>query len=212
MPREKQQAAKGKPSAWAEREKALNSQALEYEEAYFEDFTLEPNSILGEFLYFTNKDDNALGYYSMPHIDLRSNNIKVKITVMEKGVAGRFDHDNRVIDVDPKYADDIAVILHEMIHAYIFVLKRKCDFMYENLLLMLYEDLSGKIPDLRERITKHGHAMYQNNVFRGDGDHGILFYLKCLDLELRLNLPFGKISLLYPAKKMRFKKRVYSGA
>jgi hypothetical protein len=48
------------------------------------------------------------------------------------------------------------------------------------------------------------HYDNQYRIINGkEGEHGILFYMKCLDLELRIGVPFGTISGFYSEKPIK---------
>ena len=93
----------------------------------------------------------------------------------------------RTITIDPECVNNAAVILHEMIHAYISLFKGDRIVVYKDcLVLCLYKKLIEKIHDLDERIVQHAHAIKQED-FYGHGEHGLLFFLKSLDLDLGLS-------------------------
>jgi len=181
----------------AEEEKRLWEKVEEYERTYFEDFTLQPDSILRDFIVFEIKDDS--GNWSESFEDLPDTGLfnfempfAFKIAALD-GVAGICNTESRTITIDPEYSDDQKVILHEMIHAYIGLFKGdQFSVFLECLLLRLYNMLKTKIPDLEDRIVNHAHTIRQED-FYDHGSHGLLFFLKSLDLDLRLNLPLGSV-------------------
>ena len=178
-------------------EKKLQEKMMEYEEAYFEDFTLKTDSILHDFISFGIEDDSGnfvecsydlpateLFYYGAPYT--------IKIANLDS-YGGICNIESRTISIGPEYIDDQKVILHEMIHAYIGQFKGDRFVVFlECLLLRLYNELKTKISDLEGRIINHAHAIRQED-FSGNGSHGLLFFLKSLDLDLRLNLPLGSV-------------------
>jgi hypothetical protein len=180
-----------------EEEKRLWEKIAEYEDAYFEDFTLQPDSILHDFICIETEDDSGnlveyandlpdkgLFYLEAPYA------IKIENLDNHDGICNL---ETRTITIDPEHVDDQKVILHEMIHAYISQFKGdRIAVFLECLLLRLYNELKIKIPDLEGRIINHAHTIKQED-FNGHGSHGLLFFLKSLDLDLRLNLPLGSI-------------------
>jgi hypothetical protein len=96
-------------------------------------------------------------------------------------------------EVSPDYVKNTPVILHEMIHGFDNIL---ADDYYrkkrEVLFLCMYKALRKKIKRLDQRIRNHGHFAAQA-IFDGEGEHGLLFYLKSLDLDLRLGLRLGTV-------------------
>ena len=178
-------------------EKRLWEKVAEYEDIYFEDFTLKPDSVLHNFICHETEDDSGnLVEYANELPDTGLFNFEtpyaVKIAKLD-GYGGICDLESRTITIDSERINDQKVILHEMIHAYISNFKgdRLAVFL-ECLLLRLYNELKIKIPDLDGRIINHAHTIRQED-FYGHGSHGLLFFLKSLDLDLRLNLPLGSV-------------------
>lgn len=98
------------------------------------------------------------------------------------------------VEIDKSVSKDELVILHEMIHVYEAILEEIVDQHYHDIItIALYNDLSKKIPDLENRIVAHSHTITNNEVMLIGGRHGILFFLKSLDLDIRLNLKLGSI-------------------
>jgi hypothetical protein len=178
-----------------EEEKCLGAKCGEYEQTYFEDFLLEPNSILHDFVCYQVEVEPGKCFetsYDFPDIELWQNGYIFKIDNLDD-LAGQCDGKHRIITIDPEYANNPATILHEMIHAYINLFNETFFFrMEEYLLLSLYNDLKMKIPDLDKIIIDHSHMIRQED-FDNHGWHGILFFLKSLDLDLRLDLPLGTV-------------------
>jgi len=178
-------------------EEKLQEKMLEYEEAYFEDFTLKPDSILHDFIAVEIEDGSGNWiecFETLPNTELFCCEAPydIKIAVLD-GYDGVCNTESRTITIGPGYIDDQKVILHEMIHAYISQFKGDQFAVFlECLLLRLYNKLKTKIPDLEGRIINHAHARTQEDFF-GSGSHGLLFFLKSLDLDLRLNLPLGSV-------------------
>jgi len=175
----------------------LATAIFEYEGSYFEDFTLKPNSILHDLLVYevtSNGKTFEASDYLPTDMELGENYI-FKIKKL-KGFAGVCNNRLKTLTIDPGYADDPAVILHEMIHAYIDLFQNSkyaiIATLFECLLLRLYNDLKIKIPDLENRIIEHAHTIKQED-FNSCGSHGLLFFLKSLDLDLRLGFPLGTV-------------------
>ena len=180
-----------------EEEKRLWEKVAEYEEAYFKDFTLQSDSILHDFISFETEDDSGdlIEYaYDLPNTELFyfESPYTIKIANLDN-YDGMCNMETRTITIDSEHVDDQKVILHEMIHAYIGQFKGDQFAVFsECLLLRLYNELKIKIPDLEGRIISHAHTIKQED-FNGHGSHGLLFFLKSLDLDLRLNLPLGSV-------------------
>ena len=114
-----------------------------------------------------------------------------------RGSMGRYDPRKHTIFIRPEYITDKTVILHEMIHAYEGILLQEHDalrqILRDNLTFSLYNCLRPKINDLNEKILHHSHIVAQEQITKIGGLHSILFYLKSLDLDLRLDLKLGEI-------------------
>jgi len=177
-----------------EEEKRLWEKVVEYENDYFEDFTLKPTSILHNLLVYEIQDETGNFVETSedpPYMEL-SWNYDFKIEDLDD-CTGLCNKESRIITIDPKYTDDPAVLLHEMIHAYISLFQGDQTVVFlECLLLRLYNELKTKIPDLEKRIIEHTHTIRQED-FINHGSHGLLFYLKSLDLDMRLGLPLGTV-------------------
>jgi len=179
-----------------EEEKKLWEKAWEYEETYFEDFTLKPDSILHDYLCFQVQDDSGNYFetnYDLPDMNIYSNNYIIQVADLDGGFNGECNTESRIITITPKHIDRPEVLLHEMIHAYLDLFdKNRIAGIKEYLLLHLYSDLKTKISDLDKRILSHAHMISQE-VFDSLNTHGILFFLKSLELDIRLNLPLGSV-------------------
>jgi hypothetical protein len=131
-------------------------------------------------------------------LGLGHNGYTVKIDDLQDFMAIAICEDeSRIIKIDPKYADNKIVALHEMIHAYVGLLREGEPYtsfigIAELLIVRLYADLQKRIPDLDKRIIDHQN-MIGEEIFAQHGPHDLLFFLKSLDLDLRLNLPLGSV-------------------
>jgi hypothetical protein len=180
-------------------EKRLWEKIAEYERAYFEDMTLQPGSILDDFMWRKVEYDssNQEEDWIAPDMGLGHNGYTVKIDDLSDGDMAVCEDEPRVIKIDSKYADDKIVVLHEMIHAYVGLFREGKPLMSlisiaELLLVRLYADLQIKIQDLDKRIINHQN-MIDVEIFAQHGPHDLLFFLKSLDLDLRLKLPLGSV-------------------
>jgi len=172
----------------------LKKCALECEKLYFEDFTFREGSIAGD-IYNSVKDIMASRKREIKSRNriptMKKVNFKLHETRSET-VEGTFDPSTNTITIHPSY-NDLWTLLHEMIHAY------NSQLMYvqaEILLVRLYNKLKEKIKNLDPVITAWAHC--ENQQLQDEyNDHAILFLLKSLDLDLRLNLPMGAIIGFY---------------
>jgi hypothetical protein len=176
--------------------RALRSLAIGYEIDYFEDMLFEPGSVTSDFLCFqtqTNEGvwvDECYDYY----FSFEDNMVRFYVDSIRPGVYGIFNKEDRSVTIDPEHAEDPVVILHEMIHIYEWIIgEYPFSFMRDILFLSLYNDLKEKIPNLDDLILDRIHVIFSRTVSQIGGDHGILFYLKSLDLDLRLGYDLGTI-------------------
>ena len=114
------------------------------------------------------------------------------------------DVKKKTVFLDPRDCNNY-VILHEMTHAYDWMLDHCYPYPLRDILIIrLYDKLKTKIEALDKVLMLFSHYTYQYNVINGkEGDHSTLFYMKCLDLELRLGVPFGTISGFPPELRIK---------
>lgn len=187
----------------------LDVKADELARMYFDDMRLTKDSIVGKYLILSYTDGPK--EYSLPdewEWQLNAINYSFKVGEQEAGVAGSTNHITRTVTIAPKYENDDTVLLHELIHVFegLYNLKEgftnnygdKIDadvypFIRDALLLALYNDLRAKIPDLDSRILAHANIYSGTNITNEGGNHDILFFLKSLDLDLRLGYKLGTV-------------------
>ena len=104
-----------------------------------------------------------------------------------------YDDRDKSIHVYRENIDSDHVILHEMIHAHEDLLCSVPMFYRDNLYWSLYIDLREKIPNLDNLITANAGLAEATNRYDKGGDHGILFLLKSLDLDLRMGYNLGTV-------------------
>jgi len=174
----------------------------EYEAVYFDDMTFQVNdedSILREFLYVEMTDLNTgTTYQRYDDTIAKLSSLKYWISGfyvkdLPPGFAGAFNNENGCIEISPEHINDKVVILHEMIHAYIYILSQVDDYYRDVLFLCLYKNLSSKIEDLDKLILYHNNTWHAEITRSQGGSHGILFYLKSLDLDLRCGYELGTV-------------------
>ena len=191
MPDEEMQNFSQKHSEWWSNrtldEYELQGKILEYEEKYFEDMTFQPDSAL------YNTVQTVIDMYDYFSLELRSQYFTFHIEDLENGIMGQTNFPERKIVIAPKYKNDKSVILHEMIHAYELTLQTEHSVLNELLLITLYNKLKPQIPELDKLISEHVELYGQHCVSISGGTHGLLFYLKSLDLDLRCEYKLGTV-------------------
>jgi hypothetical protein len=195
-----------------EAEKALKLQVLEYEKKYFEDFTFQPGSLAGDIFemehnIFSKRRGkkywditNDLHFYlSILRIPFRLKKIKGE---------GELNCKAGIVYINPEFNKQ-ETILHEMIHAYEWIFE---DYSYfpprrDMLLLRLFDKLKERIEGLDQLVMAWANFENQRRITDNhEGLHGVLFMLKCFDLEIRTGVPFGAISGFYYDKPIQLNK------
>lgn len=166
-------------------EYALQGLCFDLEEEYFEDMLLKEGSLLNGIVkaILDYTDGIFLG------ID------KLRFYIVDNdNYSGCFYRNEPKIEIDRRYATDKSVILHELIHFYEYQLEQELEpFIRELLAIELYNKLLPQISDLRERIFRHCELYSYAETFKENGNHGVLFFLKSLDLDMRCGYPLGTV-------------------
>ena len=106
---------------------------------------------------------------------------------------GRFDKESMTMRIGPKSIDNDVVILHEMIHMHEAILERVPSFYHDKVYLCLYQELKEKISNLDELLNRATNLLAEQLMELEAGSHDILFFLKSLDLDLRMGYELGTI-------------------
>lgn len=177
-------------------------------ERYFGDMRLEEGSIAEK--YFMSDDDGQKVYCLPDEIrqTLDAGNYHYVIGAVENG-NGETNYETHTVTITPEHVDDVPLLLHELIH--VFEGYYRCSKTYKNqngvevkpsfipsfmrdaLFMSLYWDLKGKIPDLDKRILGYANFLNVEPITIQGGEHDILFFLKSLDLDLRLGYPLETV-------------------
>ena len=165
---------------------ALLNTAYEYEEDYFEDMTFKKDSLCYDIFFIADERQNKF-------LDIESNYFRFFVIDDNGEIAGCTDLRERTISITRSNVKNKSVVLHEMIHAYERILHDSNPILLENIMLSLYLKLSPLIPDLDKRIKIHSELCGQQELARIGGYHGLTFFLKSLDLDIRCGYPLGTI-------------------
>jgi len=164
----------------------LAAKAYEYDEKYFQDMLL--SGYIKELPAFRTDPDGGLEAEVETEISDADFTIDCWIFKLDKldNCSGMCSGSTRTITIDPgRTADEDMLnvtLLHEMIHAYEFMLP---EIYRQYVAVRLFQKLEPLIPDLMDLIN----ADIQSEV----REHSVLFMLKALDLDLRLNRPPGTV-------------------
>ena len=175
----------------SESEKELSATVAKYEEKYFREMIFKPDSIISDFIKIEYEDSND--YQDVPEKLRGITNYRYYIEDLNGDCIGMVNAKDRTMTIAPEYASDKVTILHEMIHIYINIINEFYCFFHDILFLCLYNELKSKISDLDQRILSHSHAFRSEDITRKGGEHGILFFLKSLDLDLRCGYKLGTV-------------------
>ena len=173
-------------AAATKQEKALKNKAIKYDKLYFDDFNFEPNSITGDVYNFARIKNcpwqvlNKNKFYELTPTVI--NDCRFFIKEMEEAAGNCNGWD---ITIDPGSVNDRDVILHEMIH---FRINAMQDNFREILTFCLYKKLKKELTKSFDGLLID-HATAIAACYNPDlWGHGTLFFLKSLDLDIRLNL------------------------
>jgi hypothetical protein len=167
-----------------EDEARLFSNAIGLQEKYFKDMTLEKYA-----KQLTKYQDVNTGQIIINGFDQTVNlNISSwRFNIVEDSVdyGGCCNYLERVIKIPESNKNDKFTLLHEMIHAFEWMLSQECETYKQFLIVELYKKLVLKIPNLNKLMLTDIHSIFHI--------HSVLFMLKSLDLDLRLKRPLGSI-------------------
>jgi hypothetical protein len=198
----------------AGRNKALAARVERYDALYFGDMAFRPGSIPEWFTTFEDQAGNGRwGHCSMydPYVDRPPmlNRYTFKVTHLGSDDAGICSKKDRTVKIDERDAEDPLVIMHEMIHVYEqCYTQREADIA----IYALARHLRQKIKRLDDMVYFFLHFRTRDefpNLITGD--HGLLFFLKSLDLDLRLDVPLGSFCGygFEDIGKLNFSRNVY---
>ena len=177
--------------------KKLAEKVSEYEYNYFDDMLFKPDSIVGALFVCYYQDDAGKlhkTYDDPPFSTSLFPSYNFKISKI-RNAAGRCHPKKHIIVIHPDFETDETVIMHEMIHAYEGLLLEdpRGHILRDILFVNLYKSLKSRIKNLDELIMNHSHIFRQKDIAEKGGFHGILFFLKSLDLDLKLGLKPGTV-------------------
>jgi hypothetical protein len=171
--------------------KEYTARAIEYDRLYFDDMNFEAGSITGSAFDYKRfpecLPDGSEIIRNKPHeiTEAIIKDCRFHIRRLDDGADGNCNGWN--ITIAPSSANNHLVILHEMLHVHIKIMP---DVYKEYFIICLYKKLKRGIKRLDELLSSHA------NFLRLDSDmyvHGPLFFLKSLDIDLRLGLSLGSV-------------------
>ena len=97
------------------------------------------------------------------------------------------------IVIGENYIDDDTVIAHELIHLHETILEEYLPYACDIVFWALYQDLKTKIKNLDEIVSRHLSLLNIRDINREGGKHDLLFFVKSIDLDLRLGKELGTV-------------------
>lgn len=97
------------------------------------------------------------------------------------------------IVIGKNYLDDDTVIAHELIHLHESILEEYLPYARDIVFWALYQDLKSKIGNLDDVISRHLPLLNIRDINWEGGKHDLLFFVKSLDLDLRLGKELGTV-------------------
>lgn len=184
-----------------EMDKQLYYKAAEYEErGLFNEMLFKPGSIVSKFIesyYIADDGSENLFYedtdYFTANLSIQNSGYRFYVKELDSNIAARTNPKERTVYVDTAHAEDKTTILHELIHIYEELIRGQLPFYHEILTVCLYKDLKEKIADLDDKIVLHAHVYRGTSIAIDGGNHGVLFLLKSLDLDIRCGYELGTI-------------------
>lgn len=178
----------------------LYETVLDYDADYFQDMRFAEDSIVAPFLKFDIEEACGEMVEQVSEIEdkftcIGTNGYRFLIASLDDDTCAITNSEERVVTFHPDHAENKIVILHELIHVHENILGQGWSQLKEILLLQLYRKLQGCIPELDNRIIDHAHLIPGVDIARVGGSHGILFFLKSLDLDLRCNWKLGTVCM-----------------
>ena len=170
----------------------LLTQILTYEAEYFNDMLLKTPETSKYLEVLDNNGEQWNLFYDF-NLSLDAQKYTFHIKKLED-CAGIHDSSNNSITIDPAYLENKEVILHEMVHAYENILDT-CVFSFvkEVVFLELYKYLQQQNIEVDKRILAHTNMLSGIDITQRGGRHGVFFFLKTLELDIKCNLPLGTI-------------------
>jgi hypothetical protein len=167
----------------------LYKDMLKYEDMYFKDMTLNLKKIYMK-LFSSKSKSGQIVFHDDLFISLGNNWTIKYVKRPKKFYGGRCSPNKKTIYINRNLTKEETkiVVLHEMIHAYEFLLLEQKQYQ-DYVFLYLYEMLSKKFgkKKLLRIISVDVHRLITV------GQHSIMFLFKSLDLDLRFKRPLGTV-------------------
>ena len=192
------------PSDMSDEEVEVFQQVAYYQDL-FDDMHFDEDSIVGKYtkVNYLNPDGTQVaGTIPIPHslkyFDPQSYIYRV-VSIQEMPNAwGCYNSGDCSLSLREDVLDDPAILLHEMIHMHEHNIEKEPRHYYRDILLLaLYRNLKPKIKkkgfNLDDLIFKHANIPEAERIIQIGGEHDILFYLKSLDLDLKMGYELGTI-------------------
>lgn len=170
----------------SEEDFALRGKALEFEDHYFRDMTLKAYSkelTKAEIQDNTGEwvtEEDGFDYY-----DFSLDSWIIRYGNLRENVNGRCEQPIKQIRIKPGLKDEDLILMHEMIHAFEFLLKDFSQEYLQYVTIQLYRKIRPKVRNVMSILTFDMHKYFKV--------HSPLFMLKSLDLDIELKKPLGTV-------------------
>lgn len=167
----------------SDEEKKLHMDVYEYADM-FGDMLLENEAQDSDLEQFITEDMKYLDYhwfiYSVETLD---------------DLDGYYNHSQQKLAISDnlKGEEYTITVLHEMIHLHEFVLNEQRLYFHDIVYWKLYYGLKEKIKNIDELLNYYTDLIELNFVYEQGGLHDVLFFLKSLDLDLRMGYELGTV-------------------
>lgn len=177
----------------------LKAMLMSFENKYFKDLTLQDTVLQKQLLSHLFESDSKESVLPNPETKKISKLLSiefynVKIRDFDEGTEGLHNANTKTIYLSKRLEGEQRIsstLLHEMLHAYEYRIHRAFHSLYQPLLIHTYEDLKRNLGE-----QKFGQVM--TNLPREvrstlDG-HSLFFWLKSLELDLKLDYKPGTVA------------------
>lgn len=190
------------PTSMTGEEFSLFQRVCEFEDL-FDDMHFDSDSIVDEFLkvkYGLKSGDFISDTIPIPdkirYFDPQSFDYHIA-PENSSSFLGCYNQMERSLTLREDAFGDDAVLLHEMIHMHEHAFEQVSRFYRDILFFCLYNDLKPKLEqkgiDLNNLIFNHSNVAEGQRITALGGQHDILFYLKSLDLDIKMGYELGTV-------------------
>ena len=190
------------PTSMTGEELSMFQRVCEFEDL-FDDMHFASDSLVDKFInvkYGSDNGDFVSGAIPIPdkirYFDPQSFDYHI-VPKESASFWGCYNQMERSLTLREDAFGNDAVLLHEMIHMHEHAFEKVSRFYRDILFFCLYNDLKPKLEqddiDLDKLILNHSHVAEGQRITVLGGQHDILFYLKSLDLDIKMGYELGTV-------------------